>query len=208
MKKGLFIVFEGPEGCGKTTHAKLVYKYLVKKGYDVVLTREPGGTKVAELIRKILLHKDVRITPLAELLLYEASRAQHIEEVIKPNLLKGKIVISDRFADASLVYQGFARGLTMEFVKKINHIVVDGFYPDITFILDVDAEEGLKRVFLRAKKFDRLEKENLKFHKKIRQGYLQLAKKNKNYYLINTQNKTLQQVHSKIVKILEEKYKL
>jgi dTMP kinase len=208
MKKGLFIVFEGPEGCGKTTHAKLVYKYLVKKGYDVVLTREPGGTKIAELIRKILLHKDVKITPLAELLLYEASRAQHIEEVIKPNLLKGKIVISDRFADASLVYQGFARGLTMEFVKKINDIVVDGFYPDIVFILDVDPQEGLKRVFLRTKSFDRLEKENLKFHKKIRQGYLQLAKKNKNYYLINTQNKTLQQVHSKIVKILEEKYKL
>ncbi len=208
-KNGLFIVFEGPEGSGKSTQAKLLYKYLRNKNYDVVLTREPGGTKVAEMIREILLHKDIKIFPLTELLLYESARAQHIQEIIKPSLLKGKIVISDRFSDASLVYQGYARGLGMKFVKKINDIVVKDTYPDITFILDVTPEEGLARIKNRTKKkFDRLENENIEFHKKIRRGYLKLAKNKENFYLISTEGRIPQKVHKEIIKVLVKKFSL
>ncbi|MFN3550323.1 MAG: dTMP kinase [Endomicrobiia bacterium] len=207
-KNGLFIVFEGPEGSGKSTQAKLLCKYLKNKNYDVVLTREPGGTKVAEMIREILLHKNIKISPLTELLLYESARAQHIQEIIKPALLKGKIVISDRFSDASLVYQGYARGLGMKFVKKINDIVVSDTYPDITFILDVNPDEGLVRIKNRTKKFDRLENENIEFHKKIRQGYLNLAKNKKKFYLISTQGKCPKEVHKEIIKVLNKKFGL
>ncbi|MCS7227736.1 MAG: dTMP kinase, partial [Endomicrobia bacterium] len=144
--KRLFIVFDGPEGAGKSTQAQMLYKYLTNKGYDCVLTREPGGTKVAEMVRKIILSPRLKITPMAELLLYEASRAQHIAEVIQPNLEKNKIVISDRFADASVVYQGYARGLGIKLVEQLNKLVVANIQPDITFILDITPQEGLSRV--------------------------------------------------------------
>jgi len=209
LRKGLFIVFEGPEGAGKTTQAKLLYKYLRNKGYDVVLTREPGGTKLAEAVRKIILSPKMKIYPMTELLLYEAARAQHIEEVIKPNLQKNKIVISDRFADASVVYQGYARGLGVEFVEKLNKLVVCNVVPDITFLLDISPKEGLQRIkFNRKTSFDRLEKESLKFHIKIREGYLNIAKKRKNFYIINVENKTFQEVHTIIVDILNKKFNI
>jgi len=209
LKKGLFIVFEGPEGAGKTTQAKLLYRYLKNKGYDVVLTREPGGTKLAEAVRKIILSPKMKIYPMTELLLYEAARAQHIEEVIKPNLQKNKIVISDRFADASVVYQGYARGLGVEFVEKLNKLVVCNVVPDITFLLDISPKEGLQRIkFNRKTSFDRLEKESLKFHIKIREGYLNIAKKRKNFYIINVENKTFQEVHTIIVDILNKKFNI
>jgi len=209
LRKGLFIVFEGPEGAGKTTQAKLLYRYLENKGYDVVLTREPGGTKLAEAIRKIILSPKMKIYPMTELLLYEAARAQHIEEVIKPNLQKNKIVISDRFADASVVYQGYARGLGVEFVEKLNKLVVCNIVPDITFLLDISPKEGLQRIkFNRKTSFDRLEKESLKFHIKIREGYLNIAKKRKNFYIINVENKTFQEVHTIIVDILNKKFNI
>jgi dTMP kinase len=209
LKKRLFIVFEGPEGAGKTTQAKLLYRYLKNKGYDVVLTREPGGTKLAEAVRKIILSPKMKIYPMTELLLYEAARAQHIEEVIKPNLQKNKIVISDRFADASVVYQGYARGLGIEFVEKLNKLVVCNIEPDITFLLDISPKEGLQRIkFNRKTSFDRLEKESLKFHIKIREGYLNIAKKRKNFYIINVENKTFQEVHTIIVDILNKKFNI
>jgi len=209
LKKGLFIVFEGPEGAGKTTQAKLLYRYLKNKGYDVVLTREPGGTKLAEAVRKIILSPKMKIYPMTELLLYEAARAQHIEEVIKPNLQKNKIVISDRFADASVVYQGYARGLGVKFVEKLNKLVVCNVEPDITFLLDISPKEGLQRIkFNRKTSFDRLEKESLKFHIKIREGYLNIAKKRKNFYIINVENKTFQEVHTIIVDILNKKFNI
>jgi dTMP kinase len=209
LKKRLFIVFEGPEGAGKTTQAKLLYRYLKNKGYDVVLTREPGGTKLAEAVRKIILSPKMKIYPMTELLLYEAARAQHIEEVIKPNLQKNKIVISDRFADASVVYQGYARGLGVEFVEKLNKLVVCNIEPDITFLLDISPKEGLQRIkFNRKTSFDRLEKESLKFHIKTREGYLNIAKKRKNFYIINVENKTFQEVHTIIVDILNKKFNI
>jgi len=209
LNKGLFIVFEGPEGAGKSTQATLLYKYLRNKGYDVVLTREPGGTKLAEAVRKIILSPKMKIYPMTELLLYEAARAQHIEEVIKPSLQKNKIVISDRFADASVVYQGYARGLGTKFVEKLNKLVVCGCLPDITFVLDIPPKKGLKRIKLNRKtSFDRLEQENIKFHTKIREGYLNLAKKRKNFYIINVEDKTSQEVYSIIISILNKKFNL
>jgi|YNPMSStandDraft_1061717.scaffolds.fasta_scaffold06155_5 dTMP kinase len=209
LKKRFFIVFEGPEGAGKTTQARLLYKYLKNKGYDVQLTREPGGTKLAEKIRKIILSPKMKISPMTELLLYEAARVQHIEEVIKPSLQKNKIVISDRFADASVVYQGYARGLGVKLVEKLNKLVVNKFYPNITFVLDISPQKGLRRIkFGRKTNLDRVEKESMKFHIKIREGYLNLAKKRKNFYIINVENKTLQEIHSVIVSILNKKFNL
>jgi len=209
LKKRFFIVFEGPEGAGKTTQARLLYKYLKNKGYDIQLTREPGGTKLAEKIRKIILSPKMKISPMTELLLYEAARVQHIEEVIKPSLQKNKIVISDRFADASVVYQGYARGLGVKLVEKLNKLVVNKFYPNITFVLDISPQKGLRRIkFGRKTNLDRVEKESMKFHIKIREGYLNLAKKRKNFYIINVENKTLQEIHSVIVSILNKKFNL
>lgn len=207
-KKRLFIVFDGPEGSGKSTQAKMLYKHLKKTGYDVILTREPGGTKMAEMVRKIILSPKLKITPMAELLLYEASRAQHIAEVILPNLRKNRIVISDRFADASVVYQGYARGLGMKLVEELNKLVVNNLYPDITFILDIPPEEGLSRVKTSRNSFDRLEQEDLNFHNKIREGYLKLAKKRKNFFVIKVNNKTAEEVHQKILQILRKQFKI
>ncbi|MCX7940275.1 MAG: dTMP kinase [Elusimicrobiota bacterium] len=207
-QRKLFIVFDGPEGGGKSTQAKLLCEHLKQKGYDVVLTREPGGTKMAEMVRKIILSPRLQITPMAELLLYEAARAQHIAEVIAPSLKENKIVISDRFADASVVYQGYARGLGMKFVETLNRLVVGGITPDITFILDIHPDEGLSRIKNRTKNFDRMEKEDLEFHHKIREGYLKLANRRKNFYIIDVNNKSSQEVHDIIVNILKRKFKL
>lgn len=207
-QRKLFIVFDGPEGGGKSTQARLLYEHLKKLGYDVVLTREPGGTKMAEMVRKIILSPKLKITPMAELLLYEAARAQHIAEVIAPSLEKNKIVISDRFMDASVVYQGYARGLGVKFVETLNRLVVGNITPDITFILDIHPNEGLSRIKSRTKTFDRLEKENIDFHLKIREGYLKLAQRRKNFYVIDVNNKTSQEVHDTILEILHKKFKI
>ncbi|MCS7231717.1 MAG: dTMP kinase [Elusimicrobiota bacterium] len=205
--KSLFIVFDGPEGAGKSTQAKLLFDHLKSKNYDVVLTREPGGSKVSEAIRKIILSPSYKITPLTELLLYEAARAQHIEEIIIPSLKKNKIVICDRFYYSTIVYQGYARGLSINFIEKLNKLILGKLEPNIVFLLDVSAEEGLKRVKAVKKVFDRLENENINFHKKIRKGYLELFKNKKNFYIITTQNKLPQQVHLEILKILRNKFR-
>ncbi|MEN3014379.1 MAG: dTMP kinase [Endomicrobiia bacterium] len=207
MKK-LFIVFDGPEGAGKTTQAKFLFDYLKSKNYKVVLTREPGGTKVSEAIRKIILSTKYNITPLTELLLYEAARAQHVEDVIIPSLKKGKIVICDRFYYSTIVYQGYARNLDIKVIEKLNKLILGNTKPDIVFLLDVPAKEGLKRVKNTKKKFDRLENEDLNFHKKIREGYLKIFKNKKNFYIINTKNKTPYQTHQEIVEILNSKFNL
>ncbi|MBQ3835370.1 MAG: dTMP kinase, partial [Elusimicrobia bacterium] len=180
-KKSFFITIEGGEGCGKTTQSKLLKKYLEDKGFKVVLTREPGGSIVAEQIRNILLNPSFKVNPLSELMLYEASRAQHLEEIIKPNLKKGFIVICDRFIDSTLAYQGYGRGLDKNIIKKLNDIASCGITPDITFYLDVDPKEGIKRAkSVNKGKLtggDRIEKESIKFHNKVRKGFLDLAKK-------------------------------
>jgi len=174
IKKGIFITFEGPEGCGKSTQAKLLYDYLKDLGYKCVLTREPGGTKAGEEIRQMLLHaKDIEISDLTELFLFEASRAQIAGEVITPELKDRKIVICDRFSDATLCYQGYGGKLPLETIGALNKISSRGLKPDITILLDLNVVTGLKRA--RIKGLDRMEKKDLDYHKRVRAGYLKLA---------------------------------
>lgn len=177
--KGLFITFEGPDGAGKTTQIKHLKEYLQSVKKSVILTREPGGTELSELIREILL--DARHTEMdyrTELLLYAAARAQHVHELILPALNQGKIVICDRFADSTLAYQGFGRGIDLDLIEKINSIATSGVEPDLTILLDIDVCKGLQRVNTsRGRAIDRLEAEKLDFHEKVRQGFLSLSQK-------------------------------
>lgn len=181
MKKGLFITIDGPDGCGKSTNAVMLCEYIKRKGYKVVHTYEPGGTAVGEKIRKILLTPENSISPEAELLLYEASRAQLVKEIIIPAVKKNRVVVCERFYDATIAYQGYGRGLDIEMIKNLNKTASCGVVPDLTIILDIDAEKGLKKAVSVSKDFkkgvaDRLEKESIGFHKKVRAGFLKLAK--------------------------------
>lgn len=203
--KGKIIVFEGAEGTGKTTIAKKVEKYLKNKGEKVVFLREPGGTEISEKIRKILLDcKSKNIDKKTELLLYLASRAQLISEKIKKLLNQNCIIILDRFYLATVVYQGYARGLNINLIRKINNFVIENIKPDIAFILDASIKTILKRVKKR-KNLNRLDKEKITFHKKVRNGYISESKKNRNCFLINTDNKTVKEVFEDVLKILYDK---
>ncbi|KPU27511.1 thymidylate kinase [Caloranaerobacter sp. TR13] len=172
--KGIFITVEGPDGSGKSTQIRLLEEYLKDKGYNVVVTREPGGTRISEDIRKIILDtSNTDMSPYTEALLYAASRAQHVYETILPALKEGKIVICDRFVDSSLVYQGFARGLGIEKIKEINDFATEGLKPDVTLFFDIDIDTALKRIGNRTTK-DRLDKENIEFHRKVYEGYMKI----------------------------------
>ena len=172
LKSGIFITFEGVEGAGKTTQAQRLAASL---GTDVVLTREPGGTPVAERIRDIFLTSD-GITPVTELLLMAAARAQHVDELIRPALTKNKIVICDRFTDATVAYQGYRGGIDFDLIHHLNRVATGGLTPDITFILDLPPEIGLQRQQHDETHRDRLDREPLDLHKKVREGYLSAAK--------------------------------
>jgi dTMP kinase len=203
MRNGIFITFEGCEGCGKTTQARLLFKYLKKKGCDVVQTREPGGTRVSKTIRNFLLHSKSNITPLAELLIFEADRAQHVEEMIQPALEQGKIVICDRFYDATVAYQGYARNLDLGTIGKLNSIASRGLKPDITLLLDYNVKRGLKKAKNVSHTFDRLENERFAFHNKVREGYLKTADSDpKRIKVIHTQ-RMIDMTHKKIVEIVQ-----
>ena len=178
----LFITFEGIEGCGKTTQAKLFMEKLHQLHVPALLTREPGGTRIGDQIRKILLHADnTDMVPMAELLLYEASRAQHVQQVITPNLHNGIHVICDRYGDASVAYQGAGRNLTPQLVKEANRLATGGLQPHLTILIDIDPQQGLSRARARNLAFDfaiqegRFEEEDIAFHRKVREGYLTLA---------------------------------
>ena len=175
LKRGMFITFVGVEGCGKSTHSRLLCDSLKRRSYNCLITREPGGTKVGEEIRKILLHSDgVDISDLTELFLFEAARAEIVEELIKPSLAAGKIVICDRFSDATMCYQGYAGGVDLRAIKVLNKVATGGLKPDLTILLDVDTTTGLGRA--KAKGIDRMEKKQLAYHKRVRAGYMKLAK--------------------------------
>jgi len=197
LKKSVFITFEGPEGCGKSTHSKLIAKYLKDSGYDVVYTREPGGTKLGNRIRGVLLNaKNINIAPLSEVLLFEASRFELIEEVIKPALKEGKIVISDRFNDATIVYQGYAGKVPLRNIKQIESIFLKESSPDLTIVLDVSAKNGLLKIH--PAKRDRMESKEISFHKRVRAGYLDLAKKNKKRIKVIKTQKTKEATFSMV----------
>ena len=174
---GIFITFEGIDGCGKSTQCELLKKHLEDNGKDFIFVREPGGTVIGERIREILLDKkNTQMTPRTELLLFEAARAQITDEVIKPAIESGKIVICDRFFDSSSAYQGLARGMGMDFVASLNMAATGGLKPDITFFFDLTAEEALARRGKRGEASDRIELAGLKFQEDVRNGYLELAK--------------------------------
>ena len=176
MSRGLFITFEGIDGCGKSTQIKLLSDHLGSTGNEVVLLREPGGTVVGEKIRNVLLDKkNDGMDPVCELLLFEAARAQIVRELIRPALDDGKIVICDRFFDSTYAYQGYARELGAGMVKLLNLTATSGLEPDITFLLDIDPEEALKRRGIRGDGDDRMEALGIGFQQKVRQGYLELA---------------------------------
>ncbi len=173
-KKGKFITFEGSEGCGKSTQSKLLSAYLESKGYSVVYLREPGGTKISEKIREILLDaKNHWMSSVCEMLLYMSARAQIVDEVIKPALKQGKIVISDRFLDSTLAYQGYGLGMDINVIKDIGNITTQGIKPDLTVLLDVPLKKGLR---YRDGVKDRIEQRPLAYHSRVRKGYFQLAK--------------------------------
>jgi dTMP kinase len=181
----MFITLEGIEGSGKSTQIPAIVNHLESKGYKCVVTREPGGTVVGGQIRAVLLNPENKaMDPMAELMLYEADRAQHVSEVIRPSLKSGNIVICDRFCDSTVVYQGAARGIAPEVIERLNKLVLGEIEPDITFLLDLSPEKGLRRAWQqiengrRHENETRFEKETLRFHEKVRQGYLALAKKN------------------------------
>ena len=175
--RGLFITFEGTDGAGKTTQIQRLTADLRQASYEVCLTREPGGTPISEQIREMLLNPDhSEMAATTELLLYAASRAQHVSEVIKPALKAGKVVISSRFADATVVYQGYGRGLDLEKIHRLNRIATDGVTPDVTFVLDLPVEIGLQRAQKRRGGLDRLEREKIEFHRRLREGYQTIAR--------------------------------
>jgi dTMP kinase len=204
MKKGLFISFEGIEGSGKSTQAKLLKEYLLKSKYNVVLTVEPGGTLIGEEIRRILLSlENKNMLPKTELLLYNASRAQHIEELILPSLEGGKVVITDRFTDSTIAYQGYGRGIDLSLILDIDRIVNNSLRPDVTILLDLDVEEGLRRN-RGINKRDRLEFEEIEFHKRVRVGYLEIASKERDRIKIIDASGSIEDVHEKIKCIITE----
>lgn len=201
MNKGIFITFEGPEGSGKTTHARLLVDYLKKKGEDVVYTREPGGTPIGAEIRKILLTKDM--DALTEAFLYVADRREHVVKVIRPALSSGKIVISDRYFFSSWAYQGWGRGLKLQTVWELSMLATERLMPDFTFIMDIPVEEGLARL----KEKDRLESEDIEFHKKVRQGFLELAKMfPEKVFVVSTKDEPQEKVFEKILSLLRERW--
>jgi dTMP kinase len=175
-KKGIFISMEGPDGSGKSTQIEKIKSYLEGEGYEVVVTREPGGTAISEAVREIILNKAyTEMGYMTEALLYASARAQLVSEVIKPAIESGKAVISDRFVDSSAVYQGMARGLGVENIYKINEYAIQGIMPDVTFLLDLPARTGISRK-KDQKELDRMELESIEFHEKVAQGYRDLAK--------------------------------
>ncbi len=179
----LFITFEGCEGCGKSTQAKLLYQRLKRLAVPALLIHEPGKTALGEKITRLLKwSQNVKITPLAELLLFNVSRAQLVVEVIKPTLKKGINIICDRYADSTTAYQGYGRGLDLSIVKAANNIGTQGLTPDLTFLLDIPAEEGMTRK--KGTKPDRLEKESLAFHRRVREGYIKIAKAEPKRWLV------------------------
>jgi dTMP kinase len=202
--KGKFISFEGIEGTGKSTQARLLYEWFSSKGLDSVLTEEPGGTRIGTEIRKLLLsveHKEM--TPLAELLLYNASRAQHLEEVIIPAVKRGAMVITDRFSDSTIAYQGYGRGMDLNLLASIEAIVNAGLRPDITVLLDLDVEIGLKRN-RSVNKTDRLELEDVEFHGRVRRGYHNLAVREPERIKLVHASGDIEEIHKKIVEIVRD----
>jgi dTMP kinase len=202
--KGVFISFEGIEGTGKSTQARMAAEYLRGKGCEVIQTMEPGGTKISLTIRELLLSPENKeMDPVTELLLYNAARVQHIREVIAPALEKGAVVITDRFSDSTVAYQGHARGIDLKLIDSLDKIATGGLRPDITILLNIDAETGLARNKALNKR-DRLELEDISFHEKVRKGFIQIAAREPERVKIVDSSEGLKEVHGNVMKIISD----
>lgn len=201
--RGKFITVEGTDGAGKSTQIELLVKYLKNNGFEVVVTREPGGTSISEKIREIILDIDnSEMSDITEALLYAASRAQHISQKIKPAVEAGKVVICDRFVDSSIAYQGYARGLDMSLIEDVNMYAVDGMIPDATLFFDIKPEIGIARK-KNVQSLDRIEKEALDFHYKVYNGYKELLEKYPQRIKRIDAEKDVEEVHAQVVEVLK-----
>ena len=215
MKKGLFITFEGLEGCGKTTQAKMLFDFLIKQKIPSIYTKEPGGTKIGDKIRKILLdQKNDGMDYKSEMLLFLASRAENVRLIILPALEEGKVVISDRFYDSTTAYQGYGRGIDLKIIKHLNNLVVGKAIPDLTFILDIDPYEGLRRSASFGNSHEmRFEEEFLNkkiiegklFLERVRHGYYQLSREETGRIKIIDANRSKEDIYNEIVEIVKRK---
>lgn len=203
--KGIFVTFEGADGSGKTTQITMLKEYLQGIGYEAVVTREPGGTVLSEAIRDLVLDKQyTEMSYRTEMLLYAASRAQHVEQLIRPALEAGKAVICDRFVDSSAVYQGVARGLGTEMVYQVNHYATGGLAPDITFLLDIDAQTGIDRKKNQTE-LDRLELEKMDFHIRVMDAYRSLAAENPQRMTRIDGKRAPMEIHKEIIEAIQQK---
>ncbi len=202
MQKGLFITFEGADGCGKSTQMKLLTDYLIKKGYDVITTREPGGKGLGEKIREILLNYDGEVSNRCESFLFLADRAQNIDITVKPAVSQGKIVLCDRHTDSSVAYQGYGRGLDIEEINALNNLATSGLKPDLTLVFDVDIETSMKRV---GAEKDRMESSGAEFFNKVRKGYLEIAKQEPERVKVIDSTKSIEDVFSDVCEQVNQK---
>ena len=199
MTKGLFITFEGGDGCGKTTQIKLLDEYLRSKGYRTLLTREPGSKGLGVKLREILLNYDGEVSPTCESFLFLADRAQHVDCIIKPALQEGVIVLCDRHTDSTVAYQGYGRGLDLEQIHRLNNIATSGLKPDLTIVLDVDVETSQKRV---GDEKDRMESAGVEFFERVRQGFLEIAKQEPERVKVVDSTQTIQEIHAQILELV------
>ena len=198
-KKGLFITFEGADGCGKTTQLNLLAEFLRKKGFEVVITREPGGKGLGEKIRDILLNYEGDVSANCEAFLFLADRAQNIDITVKPAIKAGKIVLCDRHTDSTIAYQGYGRGVDLTQAKMLNNIATSGVTPDLTFVFDIDVETSMSRV---GKNKDRMESAGIEFHEKVKKGYLEIAKQEpERVKVINSKN-SIENIFEQVKKIM------
>lgn len=196
MTQGLFITFEGPDGCGKTTQMKLLAEYLEKNGKEVVLTREPGGKGLGEKVREILLNYNGEVSDRCESFLFLADRAQNIDIIVNPAVKQGKIVLCDRHIDSTVAYQGYGRRLDIERINMLNNLATNGKKPDLTFVFDIDVETSMQRV---GKEKDRMESAGIEFHNRVRQGYLELAKQEPKRIKVIDATKSIEEIHKEVI---------
>ena len=199
--KGLFITFEGADGCGKTTQLELLKLYLTGKNFDVLVTREPGSKGLGEKLRDILLNYDGEVSEQCESFLFLADRAQHIDKVIKPAINDGKIILCDRHTDSTVAYQGYGRGLNIDEINYLNNIATNGLKPDLTIVFDVDIDTSMKRV---GQNKDRMENSGKEFFNRVRQGYLQIAKNEPQRVKVIDSTQTIEKIHTDVINLINK----
>ena len=200
ITKGLFITFEGADGCGKTTQIELLDEYLRNKGYKTLLTREPGAKGLGENLREILLNYDGEVSSNCEAFLFLADRAQHVDCVVKPAVENGTIVLCDRHADSTIAYQGYGRGVNIDELRHLNNIATSGMKPDLTFVFDVDVETSQSRV---GENKDRMESAGIEFFKRVRNGFLEIAKQEPQRVKVINSKQSIEEVHKQVIGYIE-----